>query len=173
MPPEHRQVQAEDGQHTFRLYYQSYGESLRYMKAFPLLVFIFAFAYITAARAETVTVNHPDGSKSVTVVDSRNNPLETSDYNVDGSLVKKSIFERDDKGKLLKMIVQSPDGKVKRTENYSYDQKGHLITTRRTDRDGSVWIRQEMYDEHDNHLQSRIIDPKGWEATLQEWERAE
>jgi hypothetical protein len=31
------------------------------------------------------------------------NPLETSDYNADGSLAKKTVYERDDEGKLLKM----------------------------------------------------------------------
>jgi len=143
------------------------------MKTFPLLVCISVLAYLTPARAETITVNHPDGGKTVSLVDSRNNPLETSEYNADGSLVRKSVFERDDKGTLLKMTVQSADGKMKRTENYSYDQKGHLITTRRTNKDGSVWIRAESYDGQGNPLSSRIISPKGGEATTEEWDRAE
>jgi len=141
------------------------------MKAFSSLVLILSFACQPTARAETVTATHADGTKTVSVVDSRNNPLGTSDYGGDGSLTKKSVFERDQEGKVPKMTVQSADGKVKRTENYSYDQNGRAIATRRTTEVGSVWLRQEMYDKHGNHLQSRFVDPKGNGAKAEDWER--
>lgn len=142
------------------------------MKLLPLLVAVIAFASSIPSDAQNVTVTHPDGSKTISRVDGRSNPVETSDYDSNGSLVKKTAFERDYEGKRLKMTVQSAGGSIKRMEDYSYDSKGRIASTKRTNENGSVWIRQEVYDENGNHLKSRITDPNGNEVAADKWDQS-
>jgi hypothetical protein len=143
------------------------------MKALPVLVAIFILGNLIPSNAGTVSTNNADGTKTVSIVDGQKRPLEISEYNADGSLVKKTAFERDQEGKPLKMTVRSADGHVKRVEIYSYDQNGNVVATKTTNQDGAVWTRQDAYDEHGNHLKSRVIDPKGNEGAPDVWLRAD
>lgn len=143
------------------------------MKALSVLAAISLSLSVVTSYAESNTVSHADGTKTVSRIDSNNNPLETSEYRADGTLSKRTLYERDHEGRLLRTTVQKADGRTKRVEINSYDSKGHLSVTRRTNEDGSVWVRQYSHDPQGNQIGSRATNAEGKEVSAEEWDRVD
>jgi len=103
---------------------------------------------------------------SYTIYDKNEKPIEFGQYETDGSLYEKTIYERNEKGDAQKAIKKNASGKIKSYWTYLYDSNQNMIEVKTYNVENNVTnIQSNKYDENGNNIEmllKRSESENGW-----------
>lgn len=103
---------------------------------------------------------------SYTIYDKNEKPIEFGQYETDGSLYEKTIYERNEKGDAQKATKKNSSGEIKSYWTYEYDSNENMIEVKTYDAENNLTnIQSNKYDENGNNVEMILKRPEsenGW-----------
>lgn len=103
---------------------------------------------------------------SYTIYDKNEKPIEFGQYETDGSLYEKTIYERNEKGDAQKGTKKSSSDEIKSYWTYEYDSNENMIEVKTYDTGNILTnIQSNKYDENGNNIEmisKRPESENGW-----------
>lgn len=103
---------------------------------------------------------------SYTIYDKNEKPIEFGQYETDGSLYEKTIYERNEHGDAQKATKKKSSGKIISYWTYEYDSANHMIAVKTYNAENNLThIQSNTYDENGNNIEmlsKRSESDKGW-----------
>jgi hypothetical protein len=103
---------------------------------------------------------------SYTIYDKNEKPIEFGQYETNGSLYEKTIYERNEKGDAQKAMKKNSSGETKSFWTYEYDSNNNMIEVKTYDAENNLTnIQSNKYDENGNNIEmlsKRSEGDNGW-----------
>ncbi|WP_188362524.1 hypothetical protein [Flavobacterium orientale] len=103
---------------------------------------------------------------SYTVYDKNEKPIEFGQYETDGSLYEKTIYERNEEGEAQKALKKNSSDETKSYWTYVYDSNNNMIEVNTYDSENNLTnIQSNKYDENGNNIEMLTKSPEsenGW-----------
>ena len=101
-----------------------------------------------------------------TIYDKNEKVIETGQYEIDGSLYEKTLYERNENGDVLKAIKKNSLNETKSYWIYEYNSKKKMVSVKTFDSENKVTnIQSNEYDENGNNIEMSLKtseNENGW-----------
>jgi hypothetical protein len=101
-----------------------------------------------------------------TIFDKNEKVIENGQYEIDGSLYEKTLYERNENGDVLKAIKKNSLNKTKSYWVYEYNSKKKMVSVKTFDSENKVTnIQTNKYDENGNNIEMLLKtseNENGW-----------
>lgn len=103
---------------------------------------------------------------SYTIFDKNEKVIENGQYEMDGSLYEKIIYERNEEGIAQKAMIKNSSNELKSYWTYEYDSNGNMIKVKTYDSENNLTnIQSNKYDKKGNSIEMLLKRPgneRGW-----------